>query len=145
MERIQKLLLYKATPTAATAEVLSQEFDDLFSTKTDYEQLNERIQKTKEKKDQLLLALQFPEIPLHNNASELGARDQSRRRDISFHTINEKGTEAKDTFMTIAQTARKLTINFFQYICDRISQKNKMASLASLISLHSRKMVPNTS
>jgi len=141
----KKLLLYKATPTAATAEVLSQEFDDLFSTKTDYEQLNERIQKTKEKKDQLLLALQFPEIPLHNNASELGARDQSRRRDISFHTINEKGTEAKDTFMTIAQTARKLTINFFQYICDRISQKNKMASLASLISLHSRKMVPNTS
>jgi hypothetical protein len=141
----KKLLLYKATPTAAAAEVLSQEFDDLFSTKTDYEQLNERIQKTKEKKDQLLLALQFPEIPLHNNASELGARDQSRRRDISFHTINEKGTEAKDTFMTIAQTARKLTINFFQYICDRISQKNKMASLASLISLHSRKMVPNTS
>jgi hypothetical protein len=128
-----KLLIYKSAPTAEVADVLSKEFDTLFSTETDYEKLNERIKKTKAKKDQLLLVLQYPEIPLHNNGSELGARDQGRRRDISFHTMNEKGTESKDTFMTIAQTARKLTVNFFHYIRDRLEKKFAMPSLASMI------------
>jgi hypothetical protein len=140
-----KLLVYKTAPTLKDQQSLSKEFDILFSTKTDYEKLNERIEKTKEKKDQLLLVLQFPEIPLHNNESELGARDQGRRRDISFHTINKKGTESKDTFMTIAQTAKKLTVNFLEYIRDHIEKKYKMPSLASLITKQREGLILNTS
>lgn len=128
-----KLLIYKSAPTSTAADLLSKEFDILFSSKTDYEKLNERIEKTKTNKEQLLLVLQHPELPLHNNDSELGAREQGRRRDISFHTMNEKGTESKDTFMTIAQTARKLTVNFFHYIRDRLEKKFEMPSLASMI------------
>jgi hypothetical protein len=70
---------------------------------------------------------------LHNNTSELGARVQARYRDISFHTINQKGTEAKDTFMTITQTAKKLGVNTYHYLLDRISKQFLMPSLASLI------------
>jgi hypothetical protein len=44
----------------------------LFSTKTNYQALNDRIEKTKEKKSELLLVLKYPEIPLHNNDAELG-------------------------------------------------------------------------
>jgi Transposase IS66 family len=124
---------YKQTPTASLAVSLSKEFDTLFSTKTGYDQLDKRIEKTKMKKDSLLLVLKYPDLPLHNNDSELGARTQARYRDISFHTINKKGTEAKDTFMTIVETAKKVAVNSYQYLRDRISKKFDMPSLASLI------------
>ena len=50
--------------------------------------------------------LKYPELPLYNNASELGARAQARYRDISFHTMSEAGTHAKDAFMTVVETAK---------------------------------------
>ena len=119
-----------------SAKVLRKEFKILFSTKTGYDALDNRIKKTKLKKDSLLLVLKYSEIPLHNNASELGARVQARYRDISFQTRNKKGTEAKDTFMTIVSTAKKLGVNAFHYIQDRISKKFEMPSLSSLIAIH---------
>jgi hypothetical protein len=129
-----KLLLdYKTTPLPECAKMLSDRFDLLFSTKTGYQQLDERIEKTKAKKDSLLLVLQYPTLPLHNNTAELGARGQARYRDISFHTINQKGTESKDTFMTITETAKKHAVNTYRYILDRVSKKFEMPSLAQLI------------
>lgn len=130
-----KLLAYRQSPTESFAEELSSEFDCIFSTKTSYEQLDDRIDKTKTKKDSLLRALKYPELPLHNNTSELGARRQARYRDLSLQTKNEKGTEAKDTHMTITETAKKLCVNSFKYFYDRISGKFEMPSLASLIKL----------
>ena len=132
----RKLLDYKNAPSVDLVKSLEAEFEVIFSTKTGYDQLDERIEKTKLKKDSLLLVLQYPELPLHNNNSELGARVQARYRDISFQTKNFKGTECKDTFMTIIETARKLGINAFNYIFDRISKKCKMPSLANLIEAH---------
>ncbi len=140
-----QLLVYKTCPTTSDAEHLSKEFDLLFSTETSYDQLNERIAKTKDKKDQLLLVLEFPFLPLHNNASELGARSQARRRDMSFHTMSQNGTIAKDTFMTLRQTAKKLAVNFYKYIGDRINKTYEMPSLADLIVERSQKIVLNTS
>jgi hypothetical protein len=127
------LLDYKKNPSNLRAKTLLEAFDDLFSIKTGYEQLDDRIQKTKDKKESLLLALKYPTLPLHNNTSELGARKQARYRDISFHTINAKGTDAKDALMTIIQTAKKLGVNTYQYLLDRVSKKFQMPSLASLI------------
>lgn len=140
-----KLLDYKNCPSKNLAVELEQEFDRLFSTVTGYQQLDERIEKSNIKKDSLLLVLKYPELPLHNNNSELGARVQARYRDISFHTINEKGTEAKDTFMTIVATAKKLSVNTYQYILDRKSKKYEMPSLASLIQAMTQTAAHNTS
>lgn len=133
-----ELLDYQAQPTQAFAKILEESFESLFSTVTGYEALDERILKTKLKKESLLLVLQHPTLPLHNNASELGARTQARYRDISFHTMSDAGTQAKDTFMTIVETAKKLTVNTYHYFYDRISQTNAMPSLASLIEERSR-------
>ncbi len=47
--------------------------------------------------------------------------------------MSDKGTEAKDTFMTIAETAKKLGVNIYHYLYDRITQKYAMPSLADLI------------
>ncbi len=105
----------------------------MFSTITGYQQLDERICKTKEKKKNLLMVLTMPEIPLHNNAAELAARVKVRKRDVSLQTVTDKGTRANDTFMTIVQTAKKLGVSAYAYIHDRVSNKFEMPSLAQLI------------
>ena len=129
----EKLLLYKENPSPEMAQSLSIEFDQIFSSHTMYDELNERIAKTSARKSELLLVLKYPELPLHNNMAELGARAQARKRDVSLHTITEEGTKSQDTFMTIAQTAKKLGVSVYKYIKDRISRKFEMPSLASLI------------
>jgi hypothetical protein len=128
-----QLLAYKEVPDPKRAGELAQQFDTLFATRTGYQQLDERIAKTDAKRKELLLVLKYPELPLHNNASELGARVQARARDISLHTMSEDGTKIKDTFMTISQTAKKLGVRTYDYIRDRVSGELKLPSLAQLI------------
>ncbi len=127
------LLKYKENPKPETAVRLASDFDNLFSTKTGYNDLDDRIKKTKNKKKELLLVLKYPWLPLHNNASELGARVEKRRQDVSLQTKSVKGTKAKDSFLTITQTAKKQGVNAYRYIYDRISKTFSMPSLADLI------------
>jgi Transposase IS66 family len=129
-----ELLGYRENPTPAEAARLSARFDVLFSTTTDYYALADRIAKTKAKKAALLKVLDHPEIPLHNNAAELGARRRVRKRDVSFGPRTGEGANAWDTFMTLAATAQKLGVSFFAYVQDRISQANQIPGLADLIS-----------
>lgn len=129
----KKLLEYKIEPAEEKGLLLSKEFDELFSLETGYTALDERIKLTREKKENLLMVLKHPEIPLHNNAAEISARSIARRRDISFGTRTPEGTKAHDTFLTIYATAKKLGISFYRYIYDRISKKFEIPSLAELI------------
>jgi regulator of replication initiation timing len=128
-----ELLAYKEHPTCDQAEELSAEFDELFSTKTGYYALDDRIEKTKAKIEELLKVLKYPELPLHNNDAELGARAEKRRQDVSLQTKTKEGTEAKDTFLTITQTAKKLGVSAYEYIYDRISKQFNMPSLSKMI------------
>lgn len=128
-----QLKAYKASPTPADKEALEKGFDELFTTETDYILLNKRIAKTLAKRTQLLVCLEHPELPLHNNTSELGARVQARARDVSLHTISVAGTKIKDSLMTISQTAKKLGVCTYEYIRDRVSGEFKLPSLAELI------------
>jgi hypothetical protein len=77
---------YRAGPSEKLAAKLRLEFDELFSTRTGYEALDNRITKTEAKRDELMTVLSEPAVPLHNNASELGARVSARRRDVSLHS-----------------------------------------------------------
>ena len=129
----RKLLAYKEAPSEELAVSLSADFDILFSTETRYEVLDERISKTKAKKGSLLLVLKFPQIPLHNNESELGARQLARKRDVSLHTMVPDGTKANDTFLSIVQTCKKLGINCYDYFLDRIQRTFTIPPLARII------------
>ena len=100
--------------------------------------MDERISKTKAKKENLLLVLKYPELPLHNNESELGARQQARKRDVSLHTMVPDGTKANDTFLTLVQTCKKLGINCYDYFLDRIKGLYKIPPLAHIIAEKSR-------
>lgn len=142
-EYYDKLLSWKQTPELFQRESLEIEFDKLFATKTGYDQLDDRIKKTQEKKINLLQVLDHPETPLNNNPAELGARARVRKRDVSFGPRSEEGVTAWDTFMTLTETAKKLSVSFFAYIFDRISGANKMVKLADLISAKAKEMRPS--
>ena len=124
---------YRAGPTQELAEKLRLEFDELFSSRTGYAALDDRIAKTAAKKDELLTVLSVPEVPLHNNDSELGARVSARRRDVSLHSRSERGARAMDIFTTLVQTSKKLGISAFAYLRDRLSGALEMPSLAQSI------------
>ena len=109
------------------------EFAELFSSRTGYAALDDRIANTAAKKDELLTVLSVPEVPLHNNDSELGARVSARRRDVSLHSRSERGARAMDIFTTLVQTSKKLGISAFAYLRDRLSGALEMPSLAQSI------------
>lgn len=134
-EYYRNLYEYKQNPTSKLAKSLSVEFDELFSTTTDYNDLNNRIKKTKAKKENLLTVLKHPEVPLHNNRSENAARVQKRREDVSLQTKTYEGTKAKDTMMSIVETCKKLGVSAFKFIHDRVAQKFELPRLAELIRL----------
>jgi hypothetical protein len=126
---------YRAGPTEELAATLRLEFDELFSTCTGYAALDDRIAKTAANKEALLTVLTVPEIPLHNNASELGARVSARRRDVSLHSRSERGARAMDIFTTLVQTSKKLSVSAYEYLRDRLSLRFEMPSLAQTIHL----------
>lgn len=128
-----ELHAYRLDPTAVERERLDAKFDELFSTVTNYRDLDDRIAKTKAKKEELLQVLEHPEIPLHNNDSELGARKQKPKLNVSFGPRTDAGAKIWDTGLTIVATARKLGVNVLDYFRDRISKVNQMPSLSSLI------------
>jgi len=128
-----ELLQYREQPTEADKVRLEGEFDTLFATVTGYDALDKRIAATKAKKDPLLMVLSHPEIPLHTNDAELGARARVRKRDVSLGPRTDEGVKAWDTFGTLSATASKLGVSFHHYIHDRVSGANKMPALADLV------------
>ena len=137
----RQLVQYRAAPTAADAVRLKQQFDTLFSTVTGYADLDERIRITRQKRNGLLLVLEHPEIPLHNNPAELGARQRVRKRDISFGPRSGVGASAWDTFQTITATARKLGVNVYHYFWNRLCHAKTSAPLADVIADRAQELV----
>ena len=127
------LQAYRLQPTTAERARLDAAFDTLFARRTGYWHLDERIAKTAAKKEALLSVLAHPEVPLHNNPAELGARQRVRKRDVSFGPRSQAGVTAWDVFGTITQTAAKLGVNVAHYLHDRLSGANRMPALADLI------------
>jgi hypothetical protein len=127
------LLAYRDHPSPAEADALRAAFDHLFGQISGYQQLDERLALTLAKKESLLMVLSHPEILLHNNPAELGARQRVRTRDVSLQARTTEGIGAWDTFQTLVGTANKLGVNVYQYFHDRIAQTNVLPSLAALI------------
>jgi hypothetical protein len=136
-----QLLVYRQRPTTVEAVRLEAEFVALFGTPSGYAELDKRMATTLAHKDSLLLVLKFPELPLHNNPAELGARGRVRKRDVSFGPRTEDGRQAWDTFMTLAATTKKLNISFYEYVRDRILKKNAIPPLCELIQIAAHELL----
>ena len=139
-EYYHQLLAYREHPKPEECTRLEADFDLLFATRSGYDELDKRIAKTQAKKASLLLVLKHPELPLHNNPAELGARQRVRKRDVSFGPRTQDGSKAWDTFMTLAETAKKLGVSFYAYLHDRINGTNHISPLAELVAQAAKKL-----
>jgi len=129
------LKLYKLNPALFEKQALSKRFDSILEPIGEgFAHLNPILEKLATKKAELLLVLDRPETSLHNNASENDSREFAKRRKISGPTRSEAGRQARDTFASLKKTCRKLGVSFFEYIVDRISQKNEIPKLATILS-----------
>jgi hypothetical protein len=144
-EYYRELLAYREHPTPADRARLEAGFDALFGTATGYPALDQRLALTLEKKPELLLVLEHPELPLHNNPAELGARQRVRKRDVSFGPRSPAGSSAWDTFMTLAATTRKLGIDFAAYLRDRFTQADQIPPLADIITARAPRLALGSS
>ena len=82
--------------------------------------------------------LDFPEVPLDNNAAERALREYVIKRKISNGTRTAAGTKSWEIFLSLLDTCRKNGVSFYDYLCDQISKSYEMPSLASLVLARAR-------
>jgi hypothetical protein len=127
------LKAYKQNPTPADKKRLNAMFDEMFTQKTDSVSLNLALKRIYKNKSELLLVLERPDIPLHNNGAENAIREYVKKRKISGSTRSDTGRRCRDTFTSLKKTCRKLGVSFWQYLKDRIEQLGAIADLSALI------------
>jgi Transposase IS66 family len=128
-----ELKAYKQFPSEKEKTRLQNKFDEIFTQQTDYQTLNLALKRLHANKAELLLVLDRPEIPLHNNLSESDIREYVKRRKVSGSTRSEIGRRCRDTFTSLKKTCRKLGISFWQYLQDRLSKQNSISPLPQLV------------
>jgi Transposase IS66 family len=129
----QRLKAYRESPTPKRRGRLEADFGRLFLKETGWPELDEELRKIHAKKSELLLVLEHPEIPLHNNLSENDIRQYVKKRKISAGTRSDTGRRCRDTFLSLKTTCRKLGVAFWRYLRDRIDSLNEIPPLADLI------------
>jgi hypothetical protein len=127
------LKAFKAAPTDSARVDLARRFDLLCATRTCFVSLNNALTRMSRNKRELLLVLERPDLPLHNNLSEGDIREYVKRRKISGGTRSDDGRRGRDTFASLKKTCRKLGLSFWTFLIDRIRDAGQVPSLPSLI------------
>lgn len=132
-ELYQDLKAYQQAPCPQQKVQLEARFEDIFTAKTCFQTLNLALKRLQQNKAELLLVLDRPEVPLHNNGSEREIRDYVKKRKISASTRSEAGRRARDTFVSLKKTCRKLGLSFWHYLQDRLTRAQQIPPLPQLI------------
>lgn len=127
------LKAYTLQPDDARREDLAARFDAVFRQKTGYASLDLALRRLHRNREELLLVLKRPEVPLHTNGSERDIREQVIRKKISGSTRSDLGRQCRDTFLSLKKTCRKLGLSFWQYLLDRIQGSQAIPPLPVLI------------
>jgi Transposase IS66 family len=127
------LKAYRQQPDAAQKPVLENGFDTLCSQKTGYPNIDAVLKEMRAHRPDLLRVLEQPAVPLHNNGSETDIREYVKKRKISGGTRSTAGRRCRDTFASLKKTCRKLGMNFWTYLQDRVRGLGQVTRLAELI------------
>lgn len=128
-----QLKKYRLYPDKNTKADLAKNFDAIFGQKTGYASLDNALKRICQNKSELLLVLDRPDIPLHNNLSERDIREYVKRRKISGSTRSEEGRLCRDSFTSLKKTCRKLGISFWQYLLDRVQHNRQIAPIPDIM------------
>ena len=134
------LKAYKRDPKPAVKKRLERKFDKIFTQTTSSASLNLALKRIYNNKSELLLVLERPDIPLHNNGAENAIREYVKRRKISGGTRSDAGRMCRDTFTSLKKTCRKVGVSFWQYLKDRIENVGLIPDLPELV--HQQIMTP---
>ena len=89
-------------------------FDQITAQTTGYDLLDKQLSLTRRKKERLLLFLDHPELPIHNNQCEQDIRQFVIIRKISGETKSVRGDRSIERHLSVIQTAQKQGLNVFQ-------------------------------
>ena len=119
--------LYEKVKIASTASAdakttlrrrrkIGKMYDELIKIKTPSAIINTVVESFANYRSELLKALDYPELPLHNNASENDIRAMVKVRNVSGSTKSEEGRMYRDALMTIKKTCARLGVSFASYM-----------------------------
>jgi hypothetical protein len=130
----QALKLYRQSLSAADKPTFSRCFDAIFGQEfPGNDALNAVLQTFRDHKQELLRVLDTPSVPLHTNDAESDIREGVIRRKISGSTRSDSGRRARDTFMGLKKTCRKLGLSFWQYLTSRLTREHAIPFLPDII------------
>lgn len=132
-ELYRDLKAYQQQPEPAQRPVLEARFDAMCGQPTGFPSVDGVLKGMSEHRSDLLRVLECPEVPLHNNLSESHVRDYVKKRKISGSTRSDAGRAARDTFASLKKTCRRLGVNFWEYLQDRVRGRGELPRLAALI------------
>jgi hypothetical protein len=132
-ELYQDLKAYRQQPEPSRRADLEARFDALCTQGTGFPSIDGVLKGMHARRASLLRVLDRPEVPLHNNLSEGHIRDYVKKRKISGSTRSELGRQARDTFASLKKTCRRLGVNFWAYLQDRVRGAGQIPRLADLI------------
>ena len=139
----QELKQYQQQPTQEISLSLQSKFDEIFGRcYIRHGLLNGVLNQIRNHKIELLQVLDCPEFPLHNNAAETDIREYVTRRKISGGTRSELGRKARDTFVGLKKTCRKLGISFWNYLTSRLHGDEQILLLSDLIRARAATKIP---
>jgi Transposase IS66 family len=139
----QELKQYQQQPSSETSLRLLGKFDETFGRcYIRHGLLNNVLNQIRNHKIELLQVLDCPEFPLHNNAAETDIREYVTRRKISGGTRSELGRKARDTFVGLKKTCRKLGISFWHYLTSRLYGSEQVLLLSDVIRTKAAAKIP---
>ena len=115
------LKAYQREPHPRRRRELRARFDRIFRRRTGFATLDRLLQRLRANKEELLVVLDRPEVPLHTNGSERDLRPQVIRRKISGGTRSDLGRDCRDAFLGLLLTCAKLGISFWGYLGHRLA------------------------
>jgi hypothetical protein len=107
------LKAYQRDPCRQRAAQLRARFERIFRRRTGFVTLDRLLARLHARKDELLLVLDRPEIPLHTNGSENDIRCHVTKRKVSGGTWSEAGRDARDACLGLLKTCQKQGLTFF--------------------------------
>ena len=115
------LKAYKRDPCRRRKGQLRARFDRIFRRRTGFVTLDRLLARLHANKEELLVVLDRPELPLHTNGSERDLRPQVVKRKISGGTRADLGRDCRDAFLGLLLTCAKLGLSFWDYLGHRLS------------------------
>ncbi len=114
------LKAYRREPDRRRRYELRARFDRIFRRRTGFATLDRLLARLHANKEELLVVLDRPEVPLHTNGSERDLRPQVVKRKISGGTRSDQGRACRDAFLGLLLTCAKLGLSFWDYLGHRL-------------------------